>query len=258
MKVGFIGFGMVSANLTRDLMKNGCEVISSSQGRSEKTSNLINDCGVEDLESFEKVAMESDILISANSPANALNVAEKYGVLAKDIFIDLNNITPNISFSIETILGNKFVDGAIIGNVSSDKSIIYVAGEMAEKSIVLNGFGLKVKVISEKIGDASMIKTLRSIYTKGVSAILIDLDQTAKELNLEEELFETLSITEGENFSDSAKSRIENSLNNPQRKYEEMNEIFKFLNKFNNENNTDLDIKIIEAIKNKFKDLTEE
>ncbi|MDR2623552.1 MAG: NAD(P)-binding domain-containing protein [Methanobrevibacter sp.] len=248
MIVGFLGFGEVASTLSEILIEDGCEVVSSSNGRSLKTLKLIKGLGVKDLNSFKEVAENCDILISANTPSKAVSIGKKYGSIADNIFLDLNNISPKSTKKIGDVVGENFVDGAIISKVGSDESVIFLSGEKAEEIAILDHFGLSVKVISDKIGDASKLKILRSIYTKGVSALLIETFEIAKQLNLEEDLLNTLAISEGDKFRSSSKSRIKNSIKHSRRKYEEVDEIIDFLKEFENVN-----VEFIESMKNTFK-----
>ena len=91
MKFGFIGFGEVSYTLSKILLSYGFEVLTSTEGRSKKTKDLVKSLNLNVLDSFEEVARQSDILISANSPQSALAVALKYGSLTDGIFLDFNN-----------------------------------------------------------------------------------------------------------------------------------------------------------------------
>ena len=75
MKFGFIGFGEVSYTLSKMLLSYGFEVLTSTEGRSKKTKELVKSLNLTVLDNFEEVAHQSDILISANSPQSALAVA---------------------------------------------------------------------------------------------------------------------------------------------------------------------------------------
>ena len=121
MKFGFIGFGEVSYTLSKILLSYGFEVLTSTEGRSKKTKELVKSLDLDVLDSFEEVAHQSDILISANSPQSALAVALKYGSLTDGIFLDFNNISPNTAKQIENYLTSEhFIDSAIMGRVSSE------------------------------------------------------------------------------------------------------------------------------------------
>ena len=241
MKFGFIGFGEVSYTLSKILLSYGFEVLTSTEGRSKKTRELVKSLDLTVLDSFEDVARQSDILISANSPQSALAVALKYGSLTDGIFLDFNNISPNTAKQIENYLScDHFIDSAIMGRVSSDELHLYFSGKKAEEFVAKmrdiirnndfnNGVKVNIKVVSDEIGDVSKLKILRSSYTKGVSALLVETFETAEKLGLSADLWEILSLTENRDFESSAKSRISSSKRKSKRKYEELVEVLEFL-----------------------------
>lgn len=226
MKIGLIGFGKVSQNLVRLIRSESIAFITSDQNRSSKTVENIKMANVEILDDFIEVARESDILISANSPANALEVAEKYGGYANGIYLDLNNVSPDTTLKISKHARN-LVDGAIIGKIDSKNPLLYLSGEKSDELLFLNDHIETVK-ISDRIGDASILKMIRSSYTKSVSALLIESYGLAQKYGLDEEFFNTLNITEGNDFSEKSLSRIQNTLKSKKRKSEELNEIIKY------------------------------
>jgi 3-hydroxyisobutyrate dehydrogenase-like beta-hydroxyacid dehydrogenase len=140
----------------------------------------------------------------------------------------LNNISPDTTEEINSIVDN-FVDGAIIGKIDSKNPTLFLSGENAHKLLFLNDF-LNVNIISDNIGDASKLKLLRSTYTKSLSVLLIETYDLAKKLGLEDEFFDTLSITEGNDFKDKSLSRINNTLKSSKRKAEELEEILNYFN----------------------------
>ena len=241
MKFGFIGFGEVSYTLSKIMLSYGFDVLTSTEGRSKKTRELVKSLNLTVLDSFEEVARQSDILISANSPQSALAIALKYGSLTEGIFLDFNNISPNTAKQIENYIGDEhFIDSAIMGRVSSEELHLYFSGRKAEefvsnmRAFIRNndsGSDVKVniKVVSDAIGDVSKLKILRSSYTKGVSALLVETFETAEKLGLSKDLWEILSLTENRDFETSAKSRISSSKRKSKRKYEELVEVLEFL-----------------------------
>jgi len=237
MKIGFVGFGEVSYTLSKILLSKGFEVLTSLEGRSEKTKKLVNSLDVAILDNFEEVAKESNILISANSPNSALAIAIKYGSLTDGVFIDFNNISPYTAEKIANYLSeDHFIDAAIMGKVKSDELNIFFSGKKAKEfRDFIDTFRsntpdmkLNIEVVSDKIGDVSKLKVLRSSFTKGVSSLLIETFELADKLDLTEDLWNVLSLTEGENFEKSSKSRIKNSYDSAKRKHEELDEILEF------------------------------
>ena len=184
MIIGFIGFGKVSQNLAGIISSDDIDFVTSKENRSPKTIDNIEMSDVEVLDTFKEVACRSDVLISATSPKNALANAKDYGKYAKGIYLDLNNISPDTTSKINESVDN-LVDGAIIGKIDSDNPIIYISGKSASKLQFLNDF-IQTKIISDKVGDASKLKLLRSAYTKTLSALLIESAEIAKDNGMED------------------------------------------------------------------------
>ena len=226
MIIGFIGFGKVSQNLVRIISSGDIDFVTSAENRSSETIDSIEKSNVEALDTFKEVALKSDILISATSPKNALDVARQYGKYAKGIYLDVNNISPDTILEISRSVEN-LVDGAIIGKIDSDSPVLYLSGEKASSLEFLNDF-IQTKIISDKAGDASKLKLLRSSYTKALSALLIESAEIAKSNGLEDEFFDMLCLTEGDDFRQKALSRISNTINASKRKSEELEEIINY------------------------------
>ena len=226
MIIGFIGFGNVSQNLVKLINSKDISFITSFDERSSKTVENIKNSNIEVLDTFKDVALKSDVLISANSPKNALNIAQKYGGFVEGIHLDLNNISPDTTLEINKHV-KSLVDGAIIGKIDSVNPILYISGEKANELLFLNEF-IETHKISDDVGDVAILKLLRSSYTKTLSALLIESTQIAEKYNLEDEFFDILSLTEGENFREKSISRINNTLNSSKRKAEELEEIINY------------------------------
>ena len=228
MIIGLIGFGKVSQNLVKLVFSNDIRFITSTEGRSPETVQNIQKSGIETLDTFREVALSSDILISATSPKTALDVAKSYGKYVNGIYLDLNNISPDTAFEINKHVDN-FVDGAIIGKIDSDNPMLYISGKNAEDLLFLDEF-IEMNLISDKIGDVSKLKLLRSTYTKTLSALLIESFEIARKHGLEEEFFDVLTLTEGDDFKKKSLSRINSTLKNSKRKSEELEEIIDYFN----------------------------
>lgn len=223
MIIGFIGFGKVSCNLFKLFQSQDIEFVTSCENRSDKTMETIKKSGIKILDTFNDVCLNSDIVVCATSPKSALPIARQYGGNVNGIYLDLNNISPETTLEISKYVKN-LVDGAIIGKIDSDNPILYVSGKNANELEFLDEY-IHTRIISNRIGDVSTLKLLRSSYTKTLSALLIESWQLAKDSNLEDEFFEILALTEGEDFKDKAMSRIINTLNSSKRKSEELDEI---------------------------------
>ncbi len=228
MNIALIGFGKVSYNLFKLIDSPDINFLTSAEGRSQKTIDLINESNIEVYDSFRKAVEKSDIVISAVTPSQALDVSRRYAQDYKGLYVDLNNVSPDTKNQINEVCEN-FVDGAVIGKIDSNNPTLFLSGKNADKLLFLNDF-LNVKIISDKVGDASKLKLLRSTYTKALSVLLVESYALAQKLNMEDEFFDTLSLTEGDEFKDKSLSRINNTLNSSKRKAEELEEILNYFN----------------------------
>ena len=243
MNIAFIGFGKVAFNLVSIIQSEDITFSTSRQNRSKSTINLINKSNVQVFDTFRQAIENADIVISVNTPSKSIEVAKSYCKYCNGIFLDLNNISPKTTLEINDLVDN-FVDGAIIGKIDSENPTIYLSGSKAEELLFLNDY-LDIKIISDNAGDASKLKMLRSTYTKSLSALLIESYQLAQSLNLEDEFFDTLSLTEGDDFKEKSLSRINNTLKSSKRKSEELEEILDY---FGNE-----DLEMVAAALKKLK-----
>ena len=226
MIIGLIGFGKVSKNLLMLIRSDDIQFITSVENRSDETCKRIEQENIQVLNTFKEVAVKSDILISATSPKSALAVAKEYGKYVNGIYLDLNNISPDTISQMNQYVSN-LIDGAIIGKIDSENPILYLSGKRANELLFLNDF-LKTRKISDNVGDAAILKMLRSSYTKSLSALLIESYEISRNCGLDDEFFETLALTEGDDFKEKSLSRIENTLKNSKRKSEELEEIIDY------------------------------
>ena len=249
MDIGFIGFGKVSQTLTKQLKKQH-KIYTSIEGRSEKTIQQAQKSQINILKTNQELQNTCELLINATSPENALKTAKTYKNY-KGLYLDLNNINPKTTQTIGTIFNKNFINGAIIGKVTN-LTLILLSGPKANQLKFLNENNIPTQVISNQIEDASTLKMLRSIYTKGLSSLLIETFDNAENLKLTKQLWNILEITENEDFKKSSISRIKNSKKSAKRKNEELNEILNFLNE---KNASEYNQIMTHATKNKFKEL---
>lgn len=226
MIIGLIGFGKVSKNLLMLIRSDDIQFITSVENRSDETCKSIEQENIQVFDTFKEVAVKSDILISATSPKSALAVAKEYGKYVNGIYLDLNNISPDTISQMNQYVSN-LIDGAIIGKIDSENPILYLSGKRADELLFFNDF-LKTRKISDNVGDAAILKMLRSSYTKSLSALLIESYEISRNCGLDDEFFETLALTEGDDFKEKSLSRIENTLKNSKRKSEELEEIIDY------------------------------
>ena len=104
----------------------------------------------------------------------------------------------------------------------------FTKGIYLDLNIISQCYNYILEFLSDRIGDASKLKLLRSTYTKTLSALLIESSEIARNNGLYDEFFEILSLTEGDDFREKSISRIENTSNSSKRKSEELEEIIDY------------------------------
>jgi len=252
MKVGFLGFGEVASTLSAGLLKNEVEVSTCIEGRSSRTQKLALETGLNLCGSSRELAENSDILISAVTPAAAIRTAQEVGEYAKGIYVDINNISHlTAKKALSFIKNGKTADASIIGSVRKGLNVqIIVSGRFAHEFARLNNYGMNITVIGTDIGQASALKMLRSSFTKGISALLFETLYSAYSIGIDQELLKYISKTEGDGFKDSVVSRIISSSFHAKRRYEEMGEVIETLSESE-------DPKVSKAVQDFFKTLYE-
>jgi len=108
-------------------------------------------------------------------------------------------MAPSLKVEVGEIIrtsGADFVEGAILGAVGATGAgtRILVGGEKGrEVAKTLTRLGLHVSYYSPEIGKASMFKMLRSIFSKGLEALILELLIAGKRAGLEEDLWKDIT-----------------------------------------------------------------
>jgi len=152
------------------------------------------DSAVERKYSVGEAVGDADVVLSLTTAAHAVSAASEAASCARSgaVYIDMNSGSPQLKAEVrDATLGHdiEVVDGAVIGSVRSLGIGVEVllagpaAEEAARRLAVLGG---NPTAISEVLGAASQRKLLRSVFMKGLGA-LISESMDAAELGGEPE-----------------------------------------------------------------------
>ena len=190
------------------LLDNGFNVFTCLSNRSERTKSLAKKSGIEDTDNIENLLNQVDIILSilppefAISQARIVNEASIKNNINKVItYVDCNAVSPKTSVKIGDTLSQKnfnFVDGGIIGLnplIENGQTRLYLSGQHAEKLKVMDGKGLVVKIIGNKIGKASAMKMVYASATKGTFALHAAVITASRKLNLFNEYIDELKYS---------------------------------------------------------------
>lgn len=204
-KIGIIGFGTVGNVLANIFNRAGIsfavyDVLMEDPSRKDiilsnaKKSNA----PVLDLSSLIE---QSGFIISTVTTQVAEKVARACIPYLKKgkIFIDCNSTSPGIKINLYKIIqasGADFVEGVILNAVNmGDKSLTMLLGGDKGRQIteLFQKAEIKAKFYSGEIGKASMFKMLRSVFSKGVEVLLLEMLVAAKRAGIENEMWKEIS-----------------------------------------------------------------
>ncbi|MHC4171683.1 MAG: NAD(P)-dependent oxidoreductase [Planctomycetota bacterium] len=203
-KIGFIGFGEVGYTFSRVMNEAGAEVtvydvLLDDPNKADDIRERITETGSK-VGTLEEVVNNNYILSTVITQA-AKNVAQTVAPMLKpgQIYVDLNSTCPSVKVEIGGIIaatGADFVEGAILGAVGATgaETRIFTAGEKRQEvADLFNRMGMNVQPYSAEIGKASTFKMLRSIFSKGVEVLLLEMLVVANRANIDKDLWEDIT-----------------------------------------------------------------
>jgi len=207
--IGVVSPGDMGQGVALTLKNSGFAVHTALDGRSARTQTLAREAGLNDCGSMQKLVETCDVILSILNPAAAVdNARATAGAMQatgrRCTFVDCNAIAPQTAHEIDAIIraaGGEFIDAGIIGPPPRGKASMrmYVSGSKAAELEQLSSDGIKVRVMSERIGDASAIKMCYASYTKGAVALGVEMLMAARRLGVDAALDRELQESAADN-----------------------------------------------------------
>lgn len=207
--IGVVSPGDMGQGVAMTLKASGFNVHTALDGRSARTRALALEAGLNDCGSMQNVIQTCDVVLSILNPAAAVENAQAAAAAMKAtgkrcLFVDCNAVAPQTAHEIDAIIrtaGGECVDAGIIGPPPRGKASMrmYVSGPQANLLAPLSGGGINVRVMSERIGDASAIKMCYASYTKGAVALGVEMLMAARRLGVDEALDRELQESAADN-----------------------------------------------------------
>jgi len=190
VRVGIVSAGAMGSAVGRALRDGGASVVTTLQGRSERTAGLAAEAGLELLPDLNAVVAAADVVLSIAPPDQAESVANAVlaactRTRASPLVADLNAISPAAARRIETALraaGLDLVDGSISGPPPHlpGTTRIYLSGARAGDAAALPFAGVDVIRVGDEVGTASAVKMCTASVYKGSIALLTHALLTAQ------------------------------------------------------------------------------
>ena len=159
--------------------------------------------GVIACESARHVCLKANLIISAVTASNTLDVAQEIARFIRPgtVFLDMNSASPGTKIAASHVIeeaGAQYVEAGVMTSVPPYGIAVPMllggrhAARLADR---LRPVGLNLTPVSDKIGVASATKMARSIMIKGMEALVIESYTTARKHGVEDAMLETMKET---------------------------------------------------------------
>ncbi|HJU22398.1 MAG TPA: DUF1932 domain-containing protein [Casimicrobiaceae bacterium] len=242
---GFIGFGEVASRFSAALQAHGARVLAFDVllDRPDGRDVLIRRARGQppDLVPLADLASRADIVLSTVTTNVAVDAAKAAAPLLHrgQIFVDLNATSPAIKREIASIIdasGADFVEGAILSavGVMGAKSKVLLCGARADEvAAAMSDLGLDFHAYGIEIGRASSFKMLRSVFSKGLEALLVECLLAARRAGIEHDLWrEIVATMDAASFDEVGGNWIRTHATAHGRRYHEMLQVRDVLREF--------------------------
>ena len=174
--IAVLGLGEAGGRLAADLVSTGVEV------RGYDPLPLSAPAGVDQASDPGAAVSGSTLVLALTTASTALAAAESAlpSLRGGAIYADLNTTSPALKQEVAALVDQadtRFADVALLGPVParglSTPALASGPGARAFAD-ALGPLGMPVEVVSERPGDAAILKLLRSVFMKGLAASVLE------------------------------------------------------------------------------------
>jgi 3-hydroxyisobutyrate dehydrogenase-like beta-hydroxyacid dehydrogenase len=240
MKLGFIGFGGAGYGLAKGLKEAGIQEVHF-HDRMQKTppyAEVIRrhaaEIGALQAATAGELLSRIDVVFSCVTGAMAVSVAEETAPFFAPgkLYADVNTAAPQIKEQVAGIIektGTAFVDAAMMGAVPTflHRVPILASGGGAERfQSSMQPYGMNIRVIGAKPGQASAIKMFRSIFMKGLLSLFLEMLTATHRYGVDETVLGSIAESlDGVPFLETARLQMTKGSVNAERMAHEMEEV---------------------------------
>lgn len=202
VRTAFVGFGEVASAFTAALARRGVRVaaydvlLERPNGR-ELLLARAHGAGIQ-FSNLPDALNGARFVFSTVTTTVAREAARSCAAYLKpgQTYIDLNATEPSVKREIERIVspsGAAFVEGAVLGavGVTGANTEILLGGPHGERAAreLAGELGFNVRFYSVEIGRASTFKMLRSVFSKGLEALLLEFLVAGERAGIRDDLW---------------------------------------------------------------------
>ena len=196
MDVGILHPGSMGSAVGAAVLAGGNACWWAGEHRSDATRQRADADGLQDAGALQALAERCAIVLSICPPEHALATATSLiDAGFRGLYVDANAVSPATARLIGTEVtrpGCRFVDGGIVGGpprAGGGRTRLYLAGDdAAEVARLFDSTPLEAVVMDGGPGAASALKMCYAAWTKGTSALLLNIRALARAEGIEEAL----------------------------------------------------------------------
>jgi 3-hydroxyisobutyrate dehydrogenase-like beta-hydroxyacid dehydrogenase len=181
-----------------------------------------------------RLAERADVVLSTVTTDVALAAAKGCAAHLRkgQVYVDLNATAPGVKREIGALVaaaGADFVEGAIlpaVGVMGAKSQVLACGARAAEVAAAMNALGLNFTPYGEEIGKASSFKMMRSVFSKGLEALLVECLLAGRRAGVEEDLWrEIVATMDAKSFEDVGGNWVRTHGTAHERRWHEMVEV---------------------------------
>lgn len=219
MIVGFIGFGEVSFHFAQSMMEYGnleCIAYDINYESAQKRAADVTSGKIEIIPALEDFLSQVNVVFVAVPGKFDESLFQEIAMhpIKEHLFIDFSTALPNVKQQAEKLMIAKnasYVDAAVMGSVPKlrHKTPLMVSGNGSTEMLKLfRRFEMDILPVGDKGGNASTIKLCRSIFMKGLPALIIETQRVCEKYQVSDQVFRSIY----HNFEDQTFSQISDRL----------------------------------------------
>jgi 3-hydroxyisobutyrate dehydrogenase-like beta-hydroxyacid dehydrogenase len=169
-------------------------------------------------------------LVTASSAVEAARTAAK-SLKSGQVYIDFNSVSPMTKRAVAEAIapsGAEFIEAAVMAPVPGpDHRVPVLMSAPGVEAVAerLRALGMKIEIAGDRIGDASLSKMLRSIFIKGIEALMLESLTAARHAGIEERILDSVQKTlPGIDWRELATYNLERTVAHGKRRAAEMHE----------------------------------
>ena len=240
MKLGFIGFGGAGYGLAKGLRQAGLEDLhyydrmQDTPPYAEVIGRHAAETGAIQAVTFSELLSRVEVVISCVTGAMAVSVADKAASFLGPghLYADVNTAAPRVKEEVASIVertGAVFVDAAMMGAIPTflHRVPILASGSGAGRfKECMQPYGMNIRLIGEKPGQASAIKMFRSIFMKGLLSLFLETLTATHRYGVDETVLGSIAESlDGVPFVETARLQVSKGAVNAERMAHEMEEV---------------------------------